>query len=149
MENKTVLLGLDRFLTPLYLCRWFIMKSFRTTSPRHKINQFLPLNSLWSWVCIRCFPTSTAAIRSAVDTITATMITTLFPRHVVRQLIAADTCLPLVSDGCCPGRLPSEWTWSTTIAASLSTAYPFLCHVCQIYFVINVNFSELKCFKAT
>ena len=98
MENKTVLLGLDRFLTSLYLCIWFIMKSFRTTSPRHKMNQFLPLNSLCSWVCIRCFPTSTTAIRSAVDTITATMITALFQRHVVRQLIAADTCLPLVSE---------------------------------------------------
>ena len=50
---------------------WFIMNNFRTKSPRNKMNQFLPLSSLWSWDCVRCFPTSTTAISTAMDAMVA------------------------------------------------------------------------------
>ena len=67
------------------------------------MNQFLLLNPLWSWGLRKTFPTSTTAISTAMDTMVATTVTKLFRRHLVRQLIAADTCLPLVSDGCSQG----------------------------------------------
>ena len=35
----------------------FILMNFRTKSPKYDTNQFLPLNSLWSWVYVRCFLT--------------------------------------------------------------------------------------------
>ena len=83
------------------LSKYFVIT--RTKSPRHKMNQFLPLNPLWSWGLQKTFPTITTAISTAMDTMLATTVTKLFRRHLVRQLIAADTCLPLVSDGCSQG----------------------------------------------
>ena len=35
------------------------------------MNQFLPLSLLWSWNCVRCFPTSTTAISTAMDVMVA------------------------------------------------------------------------------
>ena len=54
---------LDSFLR----LSWFIMNNFRTKLPRHKMNQFLPPSSQWSWDCVRCFPTSTTAISKAMN----------------------------------------------------------------------------------
>ena len=93
----------------------FILNKFRTKSPKYDTNQFLPLNSLWSWICIRCFLTNTTAISTAMDTMVATTVTKLFRRRLVRQYMAATTCLPLVSDGCSSGLSRLQWTWSTTI----------------------------------
>ena len=92
----------------------FILNNFRTKSPKYDTNQFLPLNS-WSWVYVRCFLTNTTAISTAMDTMVATTVTKLFRRRLVRQYMAAATCLPLVSDGCSSGPSCFEWTWSTTI----------------------------------
>ena len=93
----------------------FILNKFRTKSPKYDTNQFLPLNSLWSWICIRCFLTNTTAISTAMDTMVATTVTKLFRGRLVRQYMAAATCLPLVSDGCSSGLSRLQWAWSTTI----------------------------------
>ena len=97
---------------------------------------------VWSWVCLRRFPTSIIAKSTAMDTMVTTMVTKLFRRHLVRQLIASDTCLPLVSDGCSQGHSRSAWTWSTKIVYFSLRPYPYLCHECRIYFVFIVNFSD-------
>ena len=110
----------------------FILNNFRTKSPKYDTNQFLPLNALWSWVYVRCFLTNTTAIS-----------TKLFRRHLLRQQMAAATCLSLVSDGCSSGLHVLNEHDPQRLSASLSTPHPFLCHECRIYFVFIVNFSDL------
>ena len=111
----------------------FILNNFRTKSPKYDTNQFLSLNSLWSWVYVRCFLTNTTAISTAMDIMIGTIVTKLFPPHVCLWSLTAVPQDFHVLNEHDPQRL----------SASLSTPHSFLCHECRIYFVFIVNFSDL------